>query len=134
MKVSAKKYAAALVAALNEASSAPEAKKIIKHFVVILAQRRALRQAEAIMRALETYYDAKSNRLSGRVIFAHKPDVGTHALVQKELATLLGVADISVDVSVDAQLLGGFTAILPEIIINTSIRQQLSQLHNVLAN
>ena len=70
----------------------------------------------------------KKDVLTGSLISAHKLDVAQVEAVKEQLVKALHVRDISLDISVDKELIGGFVAETPAGTVDASVITMLDKL------
>lgn len=102
-----------------------------KSFLGVLAQNRRLGDLPKIARAFRTLAARHRGETNAEVVSAHPLDESQVAELKQQLRTRIG-RDVSVDLSVDPQLLGGLVVRIGSQMIDSSIRTRLNTLAHAM--
>lgn len=126
MKYSARQYAAALLAALQDRPEA-ERKRFLKRFLILVREKGDSRRLGVILREVE-----KQNlqELGLKKVLAEAPEPLTPQ-IKKEMEKILG-KDILLQEKINPDLVAGIKILInDEILIDASARAQLRRLFSV---
>lgn len=98
-----------------------------RSFLGVLAQNRRLGELPAIIRAYRRLAAAHRGETTAEVVSAHPLDEAQVDQLRQQLRTRVG-RDVSVDLRVDPDLLGGLVVRLGSQMIDSSIRTRLNTL------
>jgi len=98
-----------------------------RSFLGVLAQNRRLGQLPAIIRAYRRLAAAHRGETTAEVVSAHPLDEAQVDQLRQQLRTRIG-RDVSVDLRVDPDLLGGLVVRVGSQMIDSSIRTRLNTL------
>ncbi|EZP55383.1 MULTISPECIES: F0F1 ATP synthase subunit delta [Sphingomonas] len=98
-----------------------------KNFLGVLAENRRLGQLPAIIRAFRQLAARHRGEVAAEVVSAHPLDGAQVDALKQQLRQRVG-RDVSVDLSVDPELLGGLVVRIGSQMIDSSIRTRLNSL------
>ena len=128
MKFSARKYAQALVEALDFKEA--DEKVIIKNFLHVLQKRRNLKLLPKILKTFEEEWNAKQGILQISVTYPSKfPEALKH--LEEALMKALG-KKLSITEKASDSLLGGYQIKVKHMLIDGSVDGQLNKLRKKL--
>ncbi|WP_242096755.1 MULTISPECIES: F0F1 ATP synthase subunit delta [unclassified Sphingomonas] len=102
-----------------------------RSFLGVLAENRRLDQLPKIMRAFRTLAATHRGEVAAEVTSAHPLDEGQVDALKQQLRTRVG-REVSVDLSVDPDLLGGLVVRIGSQMIDSSIRTRLNALAHAM--
>ena len=102
-----------------------------KNFLGVLAENRRLGQLPAIMRAFRQLAARHRGEIAAEVTSAHPLDAAQVDALKQQLRTRVG-REVSVDLSVDPDLLGGLVVRIGSQMIDSSIRTRLNALASAM--
>jgi len=102
-----------------------------KNFLGVLADNRRLDQLPAIIRAYRALAAQHRGETTAEVVSAHPLDDEQVAALKQQLRQRVG-REVSVDLSVDPQLLGGLVVRIGSQMIDSSIRTRLNSLAHAM--
>ena len=102
-----------------------------KNFLGVLAENRRLGQLPQIIRAFRKLAANHRGETTAEVTSAHPLDADQVDALKQQLRTRLG-RDVSVDLSVDPDLLGGLVVRIGSQMIDSSIRTRLTALSSAM--
>src|SRR3989338_9122869 len=129
MKISPTRYARLLYSATH-AIKASERAPILKSFVRLLAQERALSSLPRILELYKQYYNRQEKVQDIQIISAHPLEITT----LKSFQVSLGVPHAEYTVITREECLGGISVKIGDDITNTTLAYQLEQLSNKLSS
>jgi F-type H+-transporting ATPase subunit delta len=97
----------------------------------ILVDENRLQLLPGVAAALQELCDQEAGRVSARVTSARPLDAESQEKIRGALARRVN-ADVSIEWSVDPQLIGGVVARIGDLLLDGSIRTQLEQLEETL--
>lgn len=104
-----------------------ELDQITSNFLGVLARNRRLSQLPAIIRAFRQLAARHRNELTAEVTSAHPLDAGQITALKQNLRTRFG-SDVSIEPSVDPNILGGIIVKVGSTMIDGSIHTKLNTL------
>jgi F-type H+-transporting ATPase subunit delta len=102
-----------------------------RSFLGVLAENRRLSQLPAIIRAFRALAGRHRGEVSAEVTSAHPLDDAQVDALKQQLRTRIG-REVSVDLQVDPQLLGGLVVRIGSQMIDSSIRTRLNALASAM--
>ena len=102
-----------------------------RSFLGVLAENRRLDQLPKIMRAFRALAAAHRGEIAAEVTSAHPLDDGQVDALKQQLRARVG-RDVSVELSVDPDLLGGLVVRIGSQMIDSSIRTRLNALASAM--
>nr|WP_199860420.1 F0F1 ATP synthase subunit delta [Sphingomonas sp. CFBP 8760] len=102
-----------------------------RSFLGVLAENRRLSQLPAIIRAFRTLASRHRGEIAAEVVSAHPLTDDQVAQLKQQLRQRVG-REVSVDLSVDPQLLGGLVVRIGSQMIDSSIRTRLNALASAM--
>ena len=102
-----------------------------RSFLGVLAENRRLSQLPAIIRAFRTLASRHRGEIAAEVVSAHPLTEDQVAQLKQQLRQRVG-REVSVDLSVDPQLLGGLVVRIGSQMIDSSIRTRLNALASAM--
>lgn len=102
-----------------------------RNFLGVLAENRRLAQLPQIMRAFRQLAASHRGEVAADVTSAHPLDDDQVAALKQQLRTRVG-SDVSVDLQVDPDLLGGLVVRIGSQMIDSSIRTRLNALASAM--
>lgn len=102
-----------------------------KNFLGVLAENRRLGELPAIVRAFRTLAARHRGETTAEVTSAHPLDDDQVAELKQQLRTRVG-REVSMDLSVDPDLLGGLVVRIGSQMIDSSIRTRLNSLAHAM--
>ena len=114
-------------AGIASAAESMDLDQITANFLGVLAQNRRLSQLPAIIRAFRQLAARHRNELTAEVTSAHPLDADQVAALKQNLRTRFG-SEVSIEPSVDPNILGGIIVKVGSQMIDGSIRTKLNTL------
>lgn len=102
-----------------------------RNFLGVLARNRRLGELPRIVRAFRTLAARHRGEVTAEVTSAHPLDEGQVDALRRQLRQRVG-RDVSVDLAVDPELLGGLQVRIGSQLIDNSIRTRLNTLANAM--
>lgn len=102
-----------------------------KNFLGVLAHNRRLGDLPKIIRAFRQLASRHRGEVAAEVTSAHPLDAGQVTELKQQLRTRIG-SDVSVDLTVDPDLLGGLVVRIGSQMIDSSIRTRLNALASAM--
>ena len=102
-----------------------------RSFLGVLAENRRLGQLPQIIRAFRQLASRHRGEINAEVTSAHPLDAAQVAELKQQLRQRVG-RDVSVDLSVDPQILGGLVVRIGSQMIDSSIRTRLNALSSAM--
>lgn len=131
MKISVRQYAESLYSALDGREETAQ-KEILRKFVRLLAEHRALSKAPAIIQAFSEVWEREKGELSAAVATARKLDPASLQLIRGYLAEKSGTQKVELKEKISPDLLGGFILRYQDKIVDASVRRSLDALRERL--
>jgi F-type H+-transporting ATPase subunit delta len=97
----------------------------------ILVDENRLQILPALSEALQKLCDEEIGRVTARVVSARPLDAAAQREIQQALSRRVN-ADVTIEFSVEAELIGGVVARIGDLLLDGSIRTQLEQLEETL--
>ena len=129
MKITARQYAQSLYEALGETA---DTGGVVKNFVKVLAQHKALAEADKIIAVFENIHNSQQGIVEGELTSARELGDETIQLLSGQITALLAVKQVQLKQTIDSKMLGGFVARLNDTVIDGSLTTQLATLKKTL--
>lgn len=133
MKASVKQYAESLFELVSDQSEA-ETKSLIAKFVAFLYRRQELNRAEAIIEELNQIYDEASGEASAELVSARSLSAPAKQKIAAYLERRAGISKVKLNEKLDPELLGGFVLHYKGLVIDGSLKNNLSKFKKQLSN
>lgn len=118
-----------VVAALAERLDAPT---IARNFLFLLVDNKRMAAYPDILSAFRDRYDELVGRVRAQVTSAAPLDAATLQALEAHVRTLTGRETVLVDSKVDPELLGGIITRVGDLVLDGSVRTQLTELRTRL--
>ncbi len=105
----------------------------VKHLALLLLDRERMAFVPGISRELDTMIDEKIGRVSAEVISARRLTPAHENKIREQLERLSG-KKVELTTAEDPELLGGIVARVGDIVFDASLRTQLQQIRETLAD
>lgn len=132
MKISVRQYAQSLYESVQGREKS-ELKSVIENFVCLLAKRRELGRAEAIVTAFSEIWDKEEGRLQADISTARTIDQEAKKSVSAYLQKRSGAKTIELKERTDAGMLGGFILRYRDKVVDASLKSSLKSLRSKMA-
>lgn len=129
MKISVRQYAQSLYESVQGREKS-ELKSVIENFVCLLAKRRELSRAEAIVTAFSEIWDKEEGRLQADISTARTIDQEAKKSVSAYLQKRSGAKTIELKERTDAGMLGGFILRYRDKVVDASLKSSLKNLRD----
>ncbi len=126
-----KEYAAALFE-LTHDKTEEENKKIIKHFVELLAKRGMLGQQEKIIEEYRKLYNEKHNIVEATVTLVNRLPEKTRIHLRETLKKKYKAREVHILEKVDERILGGIKVKVGDEVLDATLKNSLNQLELAL--
>jgi len=133
MKVSAKKYADALVSSLKGEKDKKVVEERIGNLLKILAKRKQTKILKSFPEIFKAAWYKETGQLEVKLTLPYKPEDQDKLRLVKELGESLD-RDIILKVNVDKEVLGGMKLEFEDYVIDGTILRGLEQLKSNLSN
>ena len=104
---------------------------IIKATAAYMVEHKMADQPHIFINDLARELQRQTGHLSAELVTAFPAGASLLKQLEAAIKTMTGAKTIDLEVSHDAELLGGFIIRTPEAMVDRTIRQQLSQLRNI---
>lgn len=134
MKISLKKYAAALCESLfSEKKDSDEVQNKMQNFFELLRKRKQLKLLKRFYTAFSEVWNEKKGRLDVKVIYPYEPDDIEVKALSSALSQNLG-KEVIMHVKVDEKVIGGFRLEFGEHVIDGTVKKNLEILKTKLVS
>lgn len=130
MKLTPKKYAQALVQALDAAPGAEQTAVFARNLLRLLRKKKQFRLLPKIMRAFEEQWNARRGIIKLEVVYPEK-FADLLADLEKKLSEKLG-KPLDMNVKPSKTLIGGYKVLMDDVLIDSSIESKLQALKRKL--
>ena len=132
MKVSDQQYARSLYESLSGREEAEQA-EIVRRFAELLAARRELGRAEAIISAFKAIWEKENGELSAQLVTARSlPAVAQE--IDQYLRRRTGAEQVRLQEATDPEMVGGFILRYRDKVLDASLKTGLINLQDKLGS